>query len=85
MKRPEDYSKLGKAMTGFFAKNHLAFEFGYDPWTVKNSAIKSAIREIENRWDFVLINEYMAESLVVLRRYLCMSIEDVACFITNAR
>ena len=72
-------------MTGFFAKNHLAFEFGFDPWTSKISDIKSAIKRIEHRWDFVLINEYMAESLIVLRRYLCMSIEDVACFITNAR
>ena len=88
MKTPEDFSKLGasKPMTGFFAKNHMTFEFGLDPWESSEHVIRSEhISALADQWDFVLVNEHMAESLVILRRYLCMSLEDVACFITNQR
>ena len=72
-------------MTSFFAKNHLTFEFGLDPWENDTEKILFNIAGLSNHWDFILINEHMAESLVVLRQYLCMTVEDVACFITNAR
>lgn len=85
LETPEEFAKLGKSMTGFFVKNHLSFEFGLDPWETDEQEIKHKINELQSRWNFVLINEHMAESLVILRRYLCMSVEDIACFITNAR
>ena len=85
LETPEEFTKLGKSMTGFFAKNHLSFEFGLDPWETDSAKVQQDIKQAQGQWDFVLINEHMAESLVILRRYLCMSVEDVACFITNAR
>ena len=30
--------------------------------------------KFEKRFNFILINEFMAESLIVLRRYLCMDL-----------
>jgi len=64
----------------------MTFEFGLDPWESSEHVIRSEhIATLADQWDFVLVNEHMAESLVILRRYLCMSLEDVACFITNQR
>ena len=52
----------------------MTFEFGYDPNVEEEDKIKEMISKIEKRFNFILINEFMAESLVVLRRYLCMDL-----------
>ena len=52
----------------------MTFEFGYDPNEEDEVKIKEMITKIEKRFNFILINEFMAESLVVLRRYLCMEL-----------
>lgn len=84
---PKKYQQLGKSksMTSFFSRNHMTFEFGYDPNEEDEVKINEMISKIEKRFNFILINEFMAESLIVLRRYLCMDLPDIACFITNAR
>ena len=52
----------------------MSFEFGYNPNEEDEDKIKEMISKIEKRFNFILINEFMAESLVVLRRYLCMDL-----------
>ena len=61
-------------MTSFFSRNHMTFEFGYDPNEENEDKIREMISKIEKRFNFILINEFMAESLIVLRRYLCMDL-----------
>lgn len=61
-------------MTSFFSRNHMTFEFGYDPNEEDEVKIKEMISKIAKRFNFILINEFMAESLIVLRRYLCMDL-----------
>jgi len=84
---PKKYQKIGtnKAMTGFFSRNHMTFEFGANPNMEDEDEINDFIQAVTEQFDFILINEFMAESLIVLRRYLCMSLEDIACFVTNSR
>ena len=73
---PKKFQEIGKSksMTSFFSRNHMTFEFGYDPNVEDEDKIKEMISKIEKRFNFILINEFMAESLVVLRRYLCMDL-----------
>ena len=52
----------------------MTFEFGYDPNEEDEVKINEMISKIEKRFNFILINEFMAESLIVLRRYLCMDL-----------
>jgi len=52
----------------------MTFEFGYDPNEENEVKIKEMISKIAKRFNFILINEFMAESLIVLRRYLCMDL-----------
>lgn len=87
LSNPTKYQSIGKskAMTSFFSRNHMTFEFGFNPNEEDDSTIAEMISRIETRFDFILINEFMPESLIVLRRYLCMELNDIACFITNAR
>ena len=52
----------------------MTFEFGYDPNEEDEVKINEMISKIEKRFNFILINEFMAESLIVLKRYLCMDL-----------
>jgi len=53
----------------------MTFEFGFNPLEEDETKIDLVIQQIEKRFNFILINEYMAESLIVLKRYLCMTLE----------
>lgn len=72
-------------MTSFFSRNHLTYEFGFDPMEEEPKKIAENLKLISQKWNLIMITEHMAESLAVLKHDLCLSIEDIACFITNAR
>ncbi|CBY18174.1 unnamed protein product [Oikopleura dioica] len=82
---PHKFMKHSKSMTDFFSKNHLTYEFGFDPMQDDPKIIAENLKIIGQKWDLIMITEYMAESLAVLKHDLCLTIEDVVCFITNAR
>ncbi|CAG5112164.1 Oidioi.mRNA.OKI2018_I69.chr2.g6407.t1.cds [Oikopleura dioica] len=82
---PHKYIKHSKQMTSFFSRNHLTYEFGFDPMEEEPKKIAENLKLISQKWNLIMITEHMAESLAVLKHDLCLSIEDIACFITNAR
>eukprot|EP00750_Incisomonas_marina_P007757 INCI15042.1.p1 GENE.INCI15042.1~~INCI15042.1.p1 ORF type:complete len:931 (+),score=134.07 INCI15042.1:213-3005(+) len=64
--------------------NSFSYDLGFDRKTVnalrdQNSdiAIKSVIDEVEAHFRIVLITDYMAESLLMMKRELCWPLEDV--------
>lgn len=67
-----------------FGKNQMIFDLGYDDnMTVVN--LFRAIKEVDKRFNLVMIAEKLDESLILLRHLLCWSLHDVVFFTKNAR
>ena len=61
--------------------NGMAFDLGLDKEDFYNkTSITQFINHLEEKFGLVLILEHLEESLILLRRRLCWSIEDVASF-----
>lgn len=73
-----------------YAHNILAFDFGLNNSATVESPdlekqVSDAISAIERDFRLILISEYFEESMVLLRHYLCWSLEDVTSFKLNSR
>ncbi|XP_070762031.1 uncharacterized protein [Enoplosus armatus] len=73
-----------------YAHNILAFDFGFDNNVAADAEdledrVSIAIATIERDFHLVLISEYFAESMILLKHALCWSLEDVASFKLNSR
>lgn len=73
-----------------YAHNILAFDFGFDNNVTASTRdlekrVDAAIKGIERDFNLILISEYFEESMILLRRALCWSLEDVASFRLNSR
>lgn len=73
-----------------YAHNVLAFDFGFDNNVTAatkdlENRVAAAIEGIERDFNLILISEYFEESMILLRRALCWSLEDVASFRLNSR
>ncbi|XP_065060276.1 galactosylceramide sulfotransferase-like [Rhopilema esculentum] len=67
-------------------KNPLFFDLGLDYKYYDNiTMIRRALKTIEKDFDIVLMMEHFDESMVLLKRRLCWSIDDVVFFKTNER
>ncbi|XP_061073647.1 galactose-3-O-sulfotransferase 2 [Conger conger] len=71
-----------------YAKNLLAFDFGFD----NNNNIVDIQRQanlsisaIEQNFHLILISEYFDESMIMLKNALCWSLDDVVSFKLNSR
>ena len=69
----------------FFAKNHVMYDFGFDPMLDDDDQIANAIKKIDKTFDFVMVSNYMDESLVLLADMLCWSLADVSSVVLNQR
>ncbi|KAF0307386.1 Galactose-3-O-sulfotransferase 3 [Amphibalanus amphitrite] len=58
--------------------NQMAFDLGYDPaMAAEPRLVEAMLREVDQLFDLVMIMELMDESLVLLRRLMCWSTDDV--------
>ena len=69
----------------FYAKNHAMFDFGYNAVFKNKDEIEKTIQEIDQIFDFILISNYMDESLVLLADMLCCPLAEVSSIVLNAR
>ena len=69
----------------FLVKNPVAFDMGFRSWCDEESAIITNIERAKKDFDLVMISDYMAESLVLLKDLLCWDLKDVAYFTMNRR
>ncbi|XP_064841309.1 galactose-3-O-sulfotransferase 2-like [Oncorhynchus masou masou] len=74
-----------------YARNILTFDFGFDnnvatetPGDLETRGAK-AIAAIEQDFHLILISEYFDESMILLKRALCWSLDDVVSFKLNSR
>ena len=62
------------------------FDLGYDPAIASEPRlVDEMLRDVEEAFDLVMIMELMDESLVLLRRLMCWSTDDVVFLPKNAR
>ena len=67
-------------------RNGMSFDLGLNPRDFNDTrAIRGFIQETERRFDLVLIMEYFDESLALLRRLLCWTMEEMVYVRHNAR
>ena len=69
----------------FFAKNHMMHDFGFNPAMNDDTQIANAIQTIDKTFDFIMISNYMDESLVLLADLLCWPLADVSLMVLNHR
>ena len=64
----------------------MLFDFGLDPKDMDNgSMVESKIKEIDDRFNLVMMQESFSESLVLLKEELCWDLDDVTNFKLNGR
>ncbi|XP_006812897.1 galactosylceramide sulfotransferase-like [Saccoglossus kowalevskii] len=61
----------------FQLHNGQLFDLGFDDSEYRLDRVKQKIVELERELDFVLIGEYLDESLVVLKKKLCLEWKDI--------
>ena len=71
--RPEVYNSLA-GDTGLNASKHRDLQ-----------AVQAHIRRLERELDLIMVVEYFDESLVLLKRKACMSMQDIVYSVKNAR
>merc|ERR1711915_1108778 len=87
----EDFAvapKTGKLLqrVGKQGRNQMLFDFGLDPKDMDNdSMVESKIKEIDDRFNLVMMQESFCESLVLLKEELCWGLVDVTNFKLNGR
>ncbi|CAK8688574.1 unnamed protein product [Clavelina lepadiformis] len=73
------YENLNPQIPFFFrSKNPQAFDLGVDPNTEDEEEIKREIEKLDAGMDLVMINEYMDESLILLKSLLNMTWDDLS-------
>ncbi|ESO96957.1 hypothetical protein LOTGIDRAFT_74753, partial [Lottia gigantea] len=80
-------SKYESKSPGFsYTNNRMAYDFGYPPSDFQNiSKFKEYLVQLESEVHFVLVVEYFTESLILLKRFLNWSFQDILYVIRNVR
>ena len=55
----------------------LAFDLGLEFDKDDPTYVANAVKTIEDRFDLVMITDRFEESVILLKEYLCLSVEDV--------
>jgi hypothetical protein len=64
--------------------NFMSTEFGFNNgWCTNDNKIREFMEYVKRKIDLVLIREHMTESVVLMRRLLCWSMEDVISLVVN--
>ncbi len=67
-------------------RNGMFYDLGLESRDFDNKGrIREAIEHLDAEFDFVMIKEYFDESLVLLKRLLCLELDDLVYFNLNER
>ena len=84
--------KLSQNMTALefqrvqLSRNGMLFDLGIDPETADISEhVNNYITQIDHDFSLVMLMEYFDESLILLKRLLCWSLDDILYFPMNKR
>ena len=80
------YASLNKRILGRLGRNQMSFDLGLDIENFdKLDTVRKFIKTIDSRFDLVMIVDRMEESLVLLQRILCWTVDDMIVFRHNVR
>ncbi|XP_051847627.1 galactose-3-O-sulfotransferase 2 isoform X1 [Antechinus flavipes] len=85
LESPLKYYNETLSIKNIYAKNNMWFDFGYDNNRRGEGYVRDAIREIQRRFQLILISDYFDESMVLLRNTLRWELDDVVYFKLNSR
>ena len=66
-------------------RNGMFFDLGYDQLELKRVGVGKAIEMVEKEIDLFLLLEYFDESLLLLKKSMCWSLENILYFKQNQR
>lgn len=76
LKNPEKYEPVSNYAS--YTNNRMTIDLGISSLVFDQpTLLKGFINKIDEEFDFVMIMEYFAESLVLLKRLMCWSMEDI--------
>ncbi|XP_070553945.1 galactose-3-O-sulfotransferase 3-like [Ptychodera flava] len=81
LKNPEQFMSrvASNANERFMLHNPMAYDLGFDPENFNDEKeIVNLIEDIKKDLQLVMISDYLDESLVLLKRQMCWSLDDVA-------
>lgn len=83
----EIYTRAKQRTTGYevLAKNPTTFDMGFSVWNEYQLQIDAILDRVKNSFNLVMVSDYMAESLVMLKEELCWDLDDVIYFTRNQR
>ncbi|CBY09002.1 unnamed protein product [Oikopleura dioica] len=84
LKSPEKFSFTNGA--DFVTRNSMTFQMGFDSFLRTNPTdekMAEIISAVDNDFDFILLAEYLPQSLILLRHLLCMTWNDIATMSKN--
>jgi len=84
-KDPFGYYQNDTRWGKWLAKNINFFDLGYSNELTDQSEVNTAIDEIMKQFDFIMISDYMEESLILLKEELCLQTSDIVFFSINKR
>ncbi|XP_048731153.1 galactose-3-O-sulfotransferase 3-like [Ostrea edulis] len=80
LKNPKLYMKKMDQLGSTFINNRMAFEYGF-PSSLFHSfdmlAVKQYLEKLDKEFHVVIVNEYMDESVILLRRVLNWDLKDI--------
>lgn len=80
------HASLPQRAFGKIGRNQMSFDLGLDVQNFdKLEIVRNFIRTVDSQFDLVMIVERMEESLVLLQRILCWTVDDMILFRHNAR
>lgn len=69
----------------FLVKNPITYDMGYPTWRENKRLIDAILEKVEKSFNLVMISDYMAESLAMLKEELCWDLKDIVYFTMNKR
>lgn len=88
IKSKEDiYARVKERKTDneVLAKSPITYDMGFSAWNENQADINAVLEKVKSSYNLVMISDYMAESLVMLKEKLCWDSLEIAYFTMNKR
>ncbi|XP_077987565.1 galactosylceramide sulfotransferase-like [Glandiceps talaboti] len=86
LEKPETYYNIQPVNIRMWSRNPMLFDLGitYQD-TMLLRQINKYVEFLDSKFDFVMLTEFFDESLILLKKFLCLDIEDITYFPHSVR
>ncbi|XP_070538008.1 galactosylceramide sulfotransferase-like [Ptychodera flava] len=86
MEKPEKFYSVLSSTLRRWAKNPMLFDLGIAPQEMLHlRQVDNYVQYLDRKFDFVILREYFDESLILLKKLLCLDFQDIAYVEHNVR